>query len=89
MADSGCDALGLDWTMDLVSAKKQVGDRVALQGNLDPCMLLATPEKIQQAARDILTVYHNETGFVFNLGHGISKDTPVENVSALVEAVVS
>lgn len=73
IADSGCDAVGLDWTMDLSTAKKQVGKRVALQGNLDPCILLSDPEKIQAAVKNILAVYKNETGFVFNLGHGISK----------------
>ena len=89
IASSSCDAVGLDWTMDLATAKKQVGNRVALQGNLDPSTLFATPEKIQLAVKNILDVYHGETGFVFNLGHGISKDTPVENVEALVDAVVN
>ena len=86
--NAGCDAIGLDWTMDLARAKKIVGDRIALQGNLDPSVLLSTPKKIQAAAREILAIYHGETGFVFNLGHGISKDTPVENVAALVDAVI-
>lgn len=89
IANSGCDAVGLDWTMDLACAKNLVGDRVALQGNLDPSMLLATPEKIQLAVKNILSVYNQKTGFVFNLGHGISKETPVENVEALVDAVVN
>lgn len=88
IANSGCDAVGLDWTMDLSLAKKQVGERVALQGNLDPCVLLSNPDTIRVATRAILDVYRNQTGFVFNLGHGISKHTPVENVSALVDAVV-
>ncbi|EKD77489.1 MAG: hypothetical protein ACD_42C00318G0003 [uncultured bacterium] len=89
IADSGCDAIGLDWTMDLARAKKSVGDRVALQGNLDPCALFADHTTIQHEAKKILDVYKNETGLVFNLGHGISKETPVENVAALVETVVS
>ncbi len=88
IVSSGCDAIGLDWTMDLQTAKKMVGDRVALQGNLDPSILLSTPKIIQQRAKQILDVYRGETGFVFNLGHGISKDTPVDNVAALVEAVI-
>ena len=88
IVNAGCDAVGLDWTMDLSLAKKQVGGRVALQGNLDPCVLLSTPEKIRSAVADILRVYNNQTGFVFNLGHGISKDTPVENVAALFERIV-
>lgn len=89
IAKSGCDAVGLDWTMDLITAKKSVGDRVALQGNLDPSVLFATPSRIKIEVQNILSVYHNQTGFVFNLGHGISKDTPVKSVEALVEAVVN
>lgn len=89
MAGAGCDALGLDWTMDLERARQLVGDRVALQGNLDPFALFSSPEKIQQMANDILSSFKADTGHVFNLGHGISKDTPVENVAALVEAVIS
>ncbi|MCX7120245.1 MAG: uroporphyrinogen decarboxylase [Gammaproteobacteria bacterium] len=85
MASSQCDALGLDWTMDLATAKRQVGDRVALQGNLDPSILLSDPEKVRDAVKAILAVYDNQTGFVFNLGHGISKDTPLENVEALFD----
>lgn len=88
IANSGCDAVGLDWTMDLARAKKMVGDRVALQGNLDPSVLFSSKEKIQAAAKEILSVYNGQTGFVFNLGHGISKDTPVESVKSLVEFVV-
>lgn len=89
IADSGCDAVGLDWTMDLATAKKMVGNRVALQGNLDPCVLLSNPETVTTAVKKIMDVYKKETGFVFNLGHGISKDTPVENVAALMDAVVN
>ena len=87
MTSSGCDALGLDWMTDLNLAKKQVGSRVALQGNLDPCILLSTPDIIKREAQKILDVYHGETGFVFNLGHGISKNTPIENVAALMELI--
>lgn len=88
IAHAGCDAVGLDWTMDLAVAKKTVGDHVALQGNLDPCVLFADPKTIQQEAKKILSVYHNQTGFVFNLGHGISKDTPIDSVDALMELFV-
>lgn len=87
IAHSGCDAVGLDWTMDLSVAKKLVGDRVALQGNLDPCILFADRTTIQQEAKKILSVYNNQTGFVFNLGHGISKDTPIDSVMALMEVI--
>lgn len=88
IAQSGCDAVGLDWGIDLQQAKTRIGDRVALQGNLDPCILLSTPEKIREAAKKLLAVYQNQTAYVFNLGHGVLKNTPIENVAALVGAVV-
>lgn len=88
IADAGCDAVGLDWTMDLSVAKRLVGDRVALQGNLDPCALFSDQQTIQQEAKKILSVYNNQTGFVFNLGHGILKDTPIDSVAALMDVVV-
>jgi uroporphyrinogen decarboxylase len=87
MADSGCDALGLDWSTDIKAAREQVGNRVALQGNLDPCCLLAEPSQIQQAAWKICSDYGEGHGHVFNLGHGVLPQTPPENVQALVEAV--
>ncbi|MDP1573352.1 MAG: uroporphyrinogen decarboxylase [Coxiellaceae bacterium] len=87
IVQSGCDAVGVDWTMDLSVAKKIVNKRVALQGNLDPTILLSTPEVVASEAKKILNVYRGETGFIFNLGHGISKDTPVENVEMLVETI--
>jgi uroporphyrinogen decarboxylase len=87
MIASGADALGLDWTIDIAAAKKRVGHQVALQGNLDPMLLFSHPEKIQAAAKDILDAFNGEPGHVFNLGHGIHKDVPVENVKALVEFV--
>ena len=89
IANSGCNAVGLDWTMDLLTAKKQIGDRVALQGNLDPAILLSTPEKIAAETKKILSVYQGKTGFVFNLGHGLLKETSPEHVQALVEVVSS
>ncbi|OGT43844.1 MAG: uroporphyrinogen decarboxylase [Gammaproteobacteria bacterium RIFCSPHIGHO2_12_FULL_40_19] len=89
IASSGCDAVGLDWTMDLKTARAIVGDRVALQGNLDPCVLLSNLDVVKNEVKKIMAVYKNETGFVFNLGHGLSKDTPVENVAALVDAVAN
>ena len=89
IAKSGCDAVGLDWTMDLSNAKKKVGDRVALQGNLDPSILFSDILTIKTAAKNILDVYRDQTGFVFNLGHGILKDTPVDHVEALIECVVN
>jgi len=89
IAAIGCDAVGLDWTIDLGEARRRVGDRVALQGNIDPAVLFASPEKVAAEARRVLESYGagQNTGHVFNLGHGISQFTPPENVTALVEAV--
>lgn len=87
IAAIGCDAVGLDWTTDIGAARRRVGDRVALQGNLDPVALFAQPEKIAREACAILDAYGPGNGHVFNLGHGISQFTPPEHVSALVNAV--
>jgi uroporphyrinogen decarboxylase len=90
MADIGADALGLDWTVNLGRARALVGDRVALQGNLDPAILFASPEQIRAEVERSLTAYGAPSagsGHVFNLGHGISQFTPPESVTAMVEAV--
>ncbi len=88
MANSGCDALGLDWTIDIGEARRRVGSKVALQGNLDPNVLFASPDKIANEAKKILDSYGpGHTGHVFNLGHGISQFTPPEHVTALVDTV--
>lgn len=88
MAAIGCDALAVDWTIDLGEARRRVGHRVALQGNLDPAILFAAPERIAAEATRVLDSYGpDNTGHVFNLGHGISQFTPPESVTALVEAV--
>ena len=87
MAGSGADALGLDWTTDIGDARRRVGDRVALQGNMDPMALFGTPAAIAAEARRILERYGNGPGHVFNLGHGVNQHTPPEHVHALVEAV--
>jgi len=87
MAASGADALGIDWQTDLASARKRVGDRVALQGNLDPMALFAPPAVIQREVERVLSAYGPGPGHVFNLGHGVSQHTPPEHVHALVEAV--
>jgi uroporphyrinogen decarboxylase len=89
LAQCGADALGLDWTVDIGKARARVGDRVALQGNLDPAVLLASPDVIHREAARILAGYGYGNGHVFNLGHGISQYTPPENVAALVDAVHS
>ncbi len=88
IADCGCDALGLDWTIDIGAARRRVGDRVALQGNLDPNVLFASPEAIARETRAVLDSFGPaDTGHVFNLGHGISQFTPPEHVTALVDTV--
>lgn len=88
IAESGCDAMSIDSTIEMTSAKQRVGDCVALQGNLDPFLLFAKkPEKIQQAVIDVLDGFGQGPGLVFNLGHGIDKNTSIDNVSLMVEAV--
>ncbi len=87
MAASGCDAVGLDWTVDAASARARVGSRVALQGNLDPAALFAPPERVRAEARRVLDAFGSAPGHIFNLGHGIAPLTPVESVAALVEEV--
>ncbi len=89
LADTGCDALGLDWTVDLAQAHTLVGGRVALQGNLDPGVLFGTPQNVAAETRSILDAVGNCTGHVFNLGHGISQHTPHDNVRVLVDTVHS
>jgi len=88
IADSGCHAVGLDWRMDLKNVKQHIGHRVTLQGNLDPAVLLATPKVIREKAQALLDIYRYETGYIFNLGHGVLPNTPIENVAALVETVI-
>ncbi len=86
-AEIGADALGLDWTVDIGQARKRVGEKVALQGNLDPAILLSTPEAIDKQVANVLRSYGNGHGHVFNLGHGITQWTPPENAAAMLEAV--
>lgn len=87
LADTGCDALGVDWTTDLSTAREYVGDKVALQGNLDPAMLRESPEAIRQGVADTLASYGEGPGHVFNLGHGITPDIDPDHLGALVDAV--
>ncbi|HEX6828585.1 MAG TPA: uroporphyrinogen decarboxylase [Burkholderiales bacterium] len=89
IAAIGCDAVGLDWSIDIGEARQRVGDKVALQGNLDPIALFASPDKLAAEAGRILAAYGKGTGHVFNLGHGISQHTPPDNVLVLAEAVHS
>jgi uroporphyrinogen decarboxylase len=87
MADTGVDVISVDWRVDLADAKRRVGRRVALQGNLDPCALYAGPDVIRREAARILEKYGPGPGHVFNLGHGILPDIPVPHAKALVTAV--
>lgn len=87
IAATGCDALGLDWTIDIANAKARVGDKVALQGNMDPSILYAGKERIEQEVQDILAGFGQGDGHVFNLGHGIHLDVPPENAGFFVDAV--
>jgi len=87
MIASGADAIGLDWTTDPRRARELAAGRVALQGNLDPAALFAPPVAVRAAARRVLDAFSGEPGHVFNLGHGILTQTPVEAVEALVDEV--
>ena len=87
MAATGCHALGLDWTIDIDEARERVGDRVALQGNLDPAMLYARPDVIRDNVGDVLRRFGNHPGHVFNLGHGVTPQVNPDHVAALVDAV--
>jgi uroporphyrinogen decarboxylase len=87
MVATGCDALGVDWTTTLADARKYTGDKVALQGNLDPATLREAPEVIRQGVADTLASYGKGPGHVFNLGHGVTPDIDPEHVAAMVDAV--
>lgn len=88
MADTGCDALGLDWTTDIGHARRRVGNMVALQGNMDPSVLYAKPERIREEVKTILESYGTGTGHIFNLGHGIHQFVDPDHAKAFIEAVV-
>ena len=88
IAATGCDAVALDWTIDISEAKARIGDKVALQGNMDPSMLYASPERIRQEVQTILEEFgQDNTGHVFNLGHGIHQDVDPEHAGAFIKAV--
>jgi len=86
-AETGVDALGLDWTLDIGLARARVGDKVALQGNMDPSVLYASPERIREEVATILESYGHGSGHVFNLGHGIHQHVDPEHAKAFVNAV--
>jgi uroporphyrinogen decarboxylase len=87
MADTGADALGIDWSTDLRLARQRVGDRVALQGNLDPSVLYASPAVIREKVAGVLEQFGHGSGHVFNLGHGINPDVDPDHAGVLVDAV--
>ncbi len=87
MADTGCDCLGLDWTVDIGAAHHRVGDKVALQGNMDPAILRAKPEVIRGEVKRILGSFGQNDGHVFNLGHGITPDINPDNAKIFIDAV--
>lgn len=87
IAATGCDAIGLDWTRNIGDVRVLVGGKVALQGNLDPCVLAAAPEVIRREVAAVLKNYGDGNGHIFNLGHGITPDIDPDHVAVLVEAV--
>ncbi len=89
MAATGCDAVGVDWTMDLVDARKKVNDKVALQGNMDPCILYSSPERVIEEVKTVLASYGQvgNGGHVFNLGHGIHQHINPDVVKYFIDAV--
>ena len=87
MADTGCAALGVDWTIDLADARQAVNGKVALQGNLDPAVLRANPDTIRHEVRRVLDSYGKHPGHVFNLGHGVTPEVDPEHVKVLVDEV--
>ena len=89
IAATGCDGVGLDWTVEIGEAERRIGPKVALQGNLDPSVLYASPEIITAEAYKVLDQFKGQTGHVFNLGHGITPDVNPESMKVLVDAVHS
>ena len=87
IANTGCDAVGLDWTVNLTQARQQIGHKVALQGNMDPSVLYADQTRIEQEVQQILQDFGTGSGHVFNLGHGIHQDVPQQSPGYLVDAV--
>jgi uroporphyrinogen decarboxylase len=87
IANTGCDGVGLDWTINIGDARQRIGDKVALQGNMDPSILLGSPERIRDEVKTILESYGTGPGHVFNLGHGITPDVNPDNVTVFIDAV--
>ena len=89
IADSGCHAVGLDWTTHIGHARQRIGAKVALQGNMDPATLRASPERIRQEVAGILKQFGSGEGHIFNLGHGITPDISPEKAGIFIDAVHS
>jgi uroporphyrinogen decarboxylase len=87
IAASGCAAVGLDWTISPADARKRIGGKVALQGNLDPATLTASPDAVRTEARRTLDAFGAAPGHIFNLGHGITPQARIDTVAALVDEV--
>ena len=87
ITDCQCDAVGLDWTTDIGVARSRVGDRVALQGNMDPAILHSSPERIRQEVDSILAAYGHGSGHIFNLGHGVTPPTPPDHLKVMIDSV--
>lgn len=90
IAQSGCQVIGIDWTVDIQKARQRIPENIILQGNMDPAVLLSNPERIEQEVKAILSSFSKSTqnpNHIYNLGHGITPDIPVENVEAFIEAV--
>ena len=89
MVDSGADALGIDWSIDLATARARVADKVALQVNLEPSVLYSSPDNIRREVHRVMNSYGEGPGHIFNFGHGMLPDIPFEHVEVLVDAVHS
>jgi uroporphyrinogen decarboxylase len=87
IANTGCDGVGIDWTVEIADVEAKIGNKVAIQGNLDPAVMYATPEIIEKEVKKVLAGFKGKTGHIFNLGHGITPDVDPENMAALVETV--
>jgi len=87
MADTGCQALGLDWSTNIGEARQRVGKNVALQGNMDPAVLYSSPQRIREEVASILKSYGTGSGHIFNLGHGITTTVDPVYAGAFVDAV--
>ncbi len=87
MAETGAAALGIDWTVSLKEMQQRVGNKVCLQGNIDPAALFGSPDSVYKTVRQLLTTWGNAPGLIVNLGHGIEQHTPIDSVAAMVAAV--